>query len=242
MHPLCLFLSGFSSFAGVELLNFHCCSDCKIKIKKINFAAREPASFLYLKHNFIRGFLKIMTLPPSPSLLSLRTSCWSWNQIWSWESTPNCRWPAGMRVWEAKHNWSHTVPPSTQIPGLPFSSVSTNIGLKWPQNRDYCLVDASFMKVQRARFCHAAQIQGCHFKIMTGVTFGRLLCQSVFHFMLLQVPNKLHWSCSAYTNKCKAFQAHLSFPAFGWLMTDTDDPCSSANKIFSCFLQPLHLA
>lgn len=28
------------------------------------------------------------------------------------------------------------------------------------------------MKVRRARFCHAAQLQGCHFKIMTGVTFA----------------------------------------------------------------------
>lgn len=62
--------------------------------------------------------------------------------------------------------------PSTQIPSLPSSSVSTNIGSKWPQNGDYCLADASFMKVRRTRFCHAAQLQGCHFKIMTGVTFA----------------------------------------------------------------------
>lgn len=128
----------------------------------------------------------MLTLPPSSPLLSLRTSCWSWNQIRSWESPPNCCWPAGMRVWEAKHSWSHTVLPSTQIPSLPSSSsVSTNIGSKWPQNGDYCLADAKFIKVQHARFCHAAQLQGCHFKIMTGVTFGRLLCQSVFHSLLL---------------------------------------------------------
>lgn len=148
--------------------------------------ACEPASFLYFdQHNIIRGFLK-RWLPPSPSPLSLWTSCWSWNQIRWWESPPNCCWPAGMRVWEAKHNWSHTVPPSTQITGLPSSSVSTNIGLKWPQNRGYCLADASFKKVWRARFCHAAQLQGCHFKIMTGVTFGRVLCQRAFHSVLLQ--------------------------------------------------------
>lgn len=177
----------------------------------------------------------MLTLPPSSPLLSLRTSCWSWNQIRSWESPPNCCWPAGMRVWEAKHSWSHTVLPSTQIPSLPSSSsVSTNIGSKWPQNGDYCLADANFIKVQHARFCHAAQLQGCHFKIMTGVTFGRLLCQSVFHSLLLHrfqrnatdrvvhITMNTLWHIQKNINKRTNsifVQAHLFFTAFGWLVT-----------------------
>lgn len=41
--------------------------------------------------------------------------------------------------------------------------------------------------------------------------------------------------------RIKSFQAHLSFTAFRWLVTDTDDPSSSADKMISCLL-PLHLA
>lgn len=107
-----------------------------------------------------------------------------------------------MRVWEVKHNWSHTVSPSTQIPSLPSSSVSTNIGSKWPQNGDYCLADASFKKVRRARFCHAAQLQGCHFKIMTGVTFAG--CSAKVRFILgsEKIFKKLHRACSGGNTQC----------------------------------------
>lgn len=106
-----------------------------------------------------------------------------------------------MRVWEPKHNWSHTVSPSTQIPSLPSSSVSTNIGSKWPQNGDYCLADASFMKVRRARFCHAAQLQGCHFKIMTGVTFAGCSAKVRFNLRCEKIP-KNSSACSGGNTQC----------------------------------------
>lgn len=38
------------------------------------------------------------------------------------------------------------------------------------------------MKVRHARFCHAAQLEGCHFKIMTGVTFAG--CSAKVRFIL----------------------------------------------------------
>lgn len=85
----------------------------------------------------LQGFLQMPTLPPLSlflppglSLLWACTSCCCRNQILSWESPPNCCWPAGMRVWEAKQNWSHTASPCTQTPKPSPVSTSTAEGHK----------------------------------------------------------------------------------------------------------------
>lgn len=87
----------------------------------------------------MRKFLQTLTLLPSfPLSVCLSVSsrsappCRCWNQIPSWESPPNCCWPAGMRVWEAENNQSHTVSPSTQTPATPAASASTAVWApKW---------------------------------------------------------------------------------------------------------------
>lgn len=64
----------------------------------------------------------------SVCLLEVCTPRCCWNQIPPWESPPNCCLPAGMRVWEAENNQSHTVSPPTQTPTSP--STSTAVGPK----------------------------------------------------------------------------------------------------------------
>lgn len=85
----------------------------------------------------------MLTLPPaiSPSihpsirlsvcLLEVCTPRCCWNQIPPWESPPNCCLPAGMGVWEAENNQSHTVSPPTQTPASPAAPRVQPWAPKW---------------------------------------------------------------------------------------------------------------
>lgn len=105
-------------------------------------------------------------LCPSPSLPSQSAPPAAVEtRSYNGKSPPNCCWPAGMRVWEAKQNW---LPPKTSpvcsraAAGRKMAIILQLVSALWK------LRHAHFFSFFLRQYFYAAQLQGCQFMIMMG--------------------------------------------------------------------------